>query len=388
MHEAAGRRSWRLQFDVRSATQTDVAAHESPAKGKGLSTRRRGSDVATDRGCFCRGGGGETFGPQQGAWRRPWRCRTTSGRRRCCAACGRRYGSWSRGDDESAAHEARWLNLTGFALRPGYGFAVDDWRVGETWRNVLGKLAFPASQAESLVLWRRIAGGLSRGQQLGRCRAAGGGSSRTTPQAHGGRRVEAAAWPSIQPIRKKSGASWARWNCSMCRSRSNSAMRLWNLFPKRKLAKVRDAMVWAVGRLGQRVPLHGMLNTVVPSEAAASWATAVIRHDADRPLERWAVMQLARRTDDRRRDLHDQVRAELLGWLRGTGAAPTWWSWSSRGDDWSRKKRTRRLANRCRQDYGSSSAGSTGGVSRGARGGARPFANFCSFPRDARISLN
>ena len=26
--EVGGRRSWRLQFDVRSATQTDVAAHE------------------------------------------------------------------------------------------------------------------------------------------------------------------------------------------------------------------------------------------------------------------------------------------------------------------------------------------------------------------------
>ena len=29
-------RSWRLQFDVRSATQTDVAAHESQAEGEGM----------------------------------------------------------------------------------------------------------------------------------------------------------------------------------------------------------------------------------------------------------------------------------------------------------------------------------------------------------------
>jgi len=32
---------------------------------------------------------------------------------------------------------------------------------------VNGKVAFPTSHAEVLVLWRRIAGGLSRGQQLG-----------------------------------------------------------------------------------------------------------------------------------------------------------------------------------------------------------------------------
>ncbi len=34
--EIGGRRSWRLQFDVRSATQTDVAAHQSQAEGEGF----------------------------------------------------------------------------------------------------------------------------------------------------------------------------------------------------------------------------------------------------------------------------------------------------------------------------------------------------------------
>ena len=34
--EIEGRRSWRLQFDVRSATQTDVAAHESAAESEGF----------------------------------------------------------------------------------------------------------------------------------------------------------------------------------------------------------------------------------------------------------------------------------------------------------------------------------------------------------------
>ena len=34
--EIGGRRSWRLQFDVRSATQTDIAAHESAAEQEGF----------------------------------------------------------------------------------------------------------------------------------------------------------------------------------------------------------------------------------------------------------------------------------------------------------------------------------------------------------------
>jgi len=35
------------------------------------------------------------------------------------------------GRHRSQAHEARWLNIVGYALRPGYGFAVDDWRVAQ-----------------------------------------------------------------------------------------------------------------------------------------------------------------------------------------------------------------------------------------------------------------
>ena len=43
--EVGGRRSWRLQFDVRSATQTDIAAHETAAEGEGV--RRRGRVAAS-----------------------------------------------------------------------------------------------------------------------------------------------------------------------------------------------------------------------------------------------------------------------------------------------------------------------------------------------------
>src|SRR6266446_7769411 len=68
----------------------------------------------------------------------------------------------------SPAHEARWLNLTGFALRPGYGMAVDDWRVAQTWRVLQGRRPHPRNErcrTEWWILWRRIAGGLEPGQQ-------------------------------------------------------------------------------------------------------------------------------------------------------------------------------------------------------------------------------
>jgi hypothetical protein len=45
--------------------------------------------------------------------------------------------------------------------------AVDDWRASEGWRFVHGKLAFAVagSRTESLIPWRRIAGGMTADQQ-------------------------------------------------------------------------------------------------------------------------------------------------------------------------------------------------------------------------------
>jgi hypothetical protein len=167
--EIEGKRSWRLQFDVRSATQTDVAAHVSAAEGEGF------VDEATWQECLA--AIRQVFGPDgtekpdglvkrlsavTGMNRNAW---PTSLCRRLWEAliedeAGRRKGP---------VHEARWLNLLGFGLRPGYGLAVDDWRVAETWRLVQGKLVHPSAAArlEGWILWRRIGGGLLAGQQQG-----------------------------------------------------------------------------------------------------------------------------------------------------------------------------------------------------------------------------
>jgi hypothetical protein len=93
-----------------------------------------------------------------------------------------------------------------------------------------------------------------------------------------------------------------------------------DLLPKRKLEAVRPAMVWALGRIGSRVPLYGPLNTVLPPETAAEWLRRLTEWHtgaADGPL---AVMQLARRTGDRYRDLPEKRRQEAAAWLMRGGA--------------------------------------------------------------------
>jgi hypothetical protein len=74
-------------------------------------------------------------------------------------------------------------------------------------------------------------------------------------------------------------------------------------------------MVWALGRIGQRVPLYGPLNTIVPRDKAAKWTETLLSLTYDDPVLNIAAMQLSRRTDDRHRDLSDKLRAEVIDWL-------------------------------------------------------------------------
>jgi hypothetical protein len=61
--------------------------------------------------------------------------------------------------------------------------------------------------------------------------------------------------------------------------------------------------------------MYGPLNAIVPAETAAEWLERLLDiagSDAETPL---AVMQIARRTDDRYRDLSEKLRREAIDFL-------------------------------------------------------------------------
>ena len=68
----------------------------------------------------------------------------------------------------SPEFEIRWLNLTGFCLRPGFGEGFDAQRAGALWKLYPKGPCHPGHaqvQSEWWVLWRRISAGLRPGQQ-------------------------------------------------------------------------------------------------------------------------------------------------------------------------------------------------------------------------------
>ncbi|HEX8687696.1 MAG TPA: Hsp70 family protein, partial [Pyrinomonadaceae bacterium] len=72
----------------------------------------------------------------------------------------------SQGRRKGRNYEARWLNLFGFCLRPGFGAALDEWRVTRARKVYHEGLSFGRDvqcQVEWMILWQRVAGGMSAG---------------------------------------------------------------------------------------------------------------------------------------------------------------------------------------------------------------------------------
>jgi hypothetical protein len=320
--QVEGPGKWRLQFDVRCATQTDMAAHQAVGEQQGFVEESVWNDVQTLlEGTFSVKGKDKPAGLMKRLTRT-----IDVNRRLWPPSLLRRI--WEslidleRGRRRSQEHEARWLNLLGFTLRPGYGMAMDDWRVAETWRLLQGNLvhATPMCRAEWWILWRRIGAGLAAGQQqalvdpvLGSIRAMH--RQITTGKGRGselnaGPHETAEIWRLLGSL-----------EMLPCPVKIELGSMLIELIPRRKMEAVRSAALWTLGRLGARVPLYGPLNAVVPSDAAGRWLKELLQLQPEEEMTDFTVMQLARHTGDRYREIDGKLRDRAVALLEKRGAA-------------------------------------------------------------------
>ncbi|ETW93908.1 MAG: hypothetical protein ETSY2_50585, partial [Candidatus Entotheonella gemina] len=170
------------------------------------------------------------------------------------------------GRKKSAPLEARWLNLFGFCLRPGFGVELDEWRIKQARVIYHTGLVYPKNvdcQVQWAVLWRRIAGGLSAGQQhdlYQRHRSILGlGSKKRGKRLNG--HLEREIWRLL--------ASLERLPVPDRVSLGREVLDKLQQQPKDK------SYLWAIGRLGARIPFFGPLNCVIPAETAATWIEAL-----------------------------------------------------------------------------------------------------------------
>jgi molecular chaperone DnaK (HSP70) len=209
----------------------------------------------------------------------------------------------------SPAHEVRWLNLTGFCLRPGFGTPLDTFRVSELRKVYAAGLVFSKevqAQVEWLVLWQRVSGGFSTGQQRELAQRVGGQvgvGQRRPPRVNP--QIEREAWRLLGSLERLDAGERTRLGRE--------------LIDRLKRDPRNRALLWSLGRCGARVPLYGPLSSVVPAAEAASWIDRLLDKPAT-PDAIDAIVQMAARTGDPARDLPDDARQRIEERLTALGA--------------------------------------------------------------------
>ncbi len=211
-------------------------------------------------------------------------------------------------------HEQRWLNLAGFLLRPGTGAPLDAWRTRVLWGVFHENLAHPRSEPGKLawwITWRRIAGGLAKGQQeqifdrLAKLLLPNPLQAKKLTEARPSKQELAEMWRVV--------ASLERLPVGHKLKLADELMR--RLEPRK--GREDPVHLWALSRIGARVPLYGPLNAVIAPGKISDWLTQLCAWDWPEPDKAaFPLAQLGRRTGDRARDIDDASRARLAATVR------------------------------------------------------------------------
>ncbi len=304
---------WRLQFDVRQDAGGDPAAGDIADIRETVDTERVDQAVQIIGETFSAGSESGNGDPEQLVKR--LEATLSLPKEKWATPLVRKLGdallAHSSGRALSAAHEARWLNLLGYCLRPGFGDPLDEWRMKQIWKLHFEKLKFsnaPQARTEWWIFWRRVAGGLTPGRQ---------------------QQIFQQIFPTLQTapdsrakVRKKKASQ---------RLNPHEEIEIWMALAnferlpgeeKRQLGRMLLARIapdrpnprelWALGRFGARQPFYGPLDRVVPAAEAAQWVEKLLQMPFKNPeVLANPLVQLARATGDRSRDIPRDLRERV-----------------------------------------------------------------------------
>ena len=224
----------------------------------------------------------------------------------------------------TADHERVFLQLAGYSLRPGFGYPLDEWRCDEMFRLFAEGVTHHAEQPvwnEFWVMWRRISGGLNEAQQT---------ELWNTLKPHLARRIPSEAaksMPRLKGIQPEGLDEMVRTAASLEHLDPAEKVVLGNWIAARLKNPETGAgpWVWALGRLGARVPIYGSGHRTVAPDQAANWLVLLLRAGL-RCVDStaFAAAQLARLTGDRTRDLDEAIRIETANALKAASAPARW----------------------------------------------------------------
>jgi hypothetical protein len=219
----------------------------------------------------------------------------------------------------SGDHERIWCNFTGYGLRPGYGYPLDEWRIEQLWRLYPQGLQFNFETQGWMnwwTLWRRVAGGLNAAQQL---RLYDDVAKYLRPSALSNRKLQVEA-------KLKSYENMGKLVATLEHLPVDIKLELSKQLLKRleKPSETIDSW-WAIGRIASRVPFYGSVHNVIAKEDIQSWLPLLLKLDWKKnPQSAFAVVLMVRMSGDRSRDIDADWRHKVVAKLR-VAKAPTSW---------------------------------------------------------------
>ncbi len=209
---------------------------------------------------------------------------------------------------QSAQAECRWMNMLGFCLRPGTGEGFDRHRVKALWK-VYKKgpvhANAPQVRAEWWILWRRVAAGLTAGQQ------------RQFYQDVSSRLMSPKR--SRIPLQEYMEMWMALGSMERLHVGDKSTLG-GQLVAQFKLKKPPLQLLWTLSRIGARELLYGPIDRVVPPAEIADWLETILSIAWKNPKPVVEMLsQLCRKTGDPLRDVTATARHSATQWIDAAG---------------------------------------------------------------------
>jgi hypothetical protein len=185
--------------------------------------------------------------------------------------------------------------------------AGDNARINDVRTIALNKSLFADDlqcQVEMLVLLRRIAGGINASDQQALYRTHAGHAGRKK-RSRVNRQLEYEQWRLVASLEHLLGGTRALLGNE--------------LVTKIKKEPENAIWLWSLGRLGARIPLYGPLHSVVAPEIAGEWLKALLNLSTLTAVTGSTILLIARRTNDRSRDIDDAIRKQAISPLTALG---------------------------------------------------------------------
>lgn len=223
----------------------------------------------------------------------------------------------SAGRRRTVDHERLYFALTGFLLRPGFGYLGDTERVALFAPLFEPGLTFSTERPnwdQFYIAWRRVAAGLP---ELAQVTIRDVCDPFVAPTELKLKKSKAFKTPEVPALWEL--ISWLE----RVPSERRAALGQWLLD---RTWTSRDPKWWEwLGRVGSREPLYASAHHVVRPRHAEAWLEHLLSEPWDvMPTAAFAAVQLARCTNDRARDVNGTLREKVAAKLQARNAPEAW----------------------------------------------------------------